>query len=59
MSFFFYCGTPKLQTVLEVIADHSTTEFAQKAVPTEPAGCHDSDRDFENALLFHKVCRDA
>lgn len=56
---FFLLWHPKLPTVLEIIADHSTTEFAQKAIPTEPAGCCDSDRDLENALFYHKVYRDA
>lgn len=40
-----------------IAEDHSTTEFAQKAVPTQPAGCHsNSDRYLENALLFCKSC---
>lgn len=40
-----------------VIADHSTTEFAQKAVPTQPAGCHsNSDRYLKDALPLCKSC---
>lgn len=35
-----------------IAEDHSMTDFAQKAVPTQPAGCHSNiDRYLENALL--------
>lgn len=40
-----------------IAQDPSMTESAQRAVPTQPAGCHsDSDRYLENALLSCESC---
>lgn len=40
-----------------IAQDLSMTESAQRAVPTQPAGCHsDSDRYLENALLSCQSC---